>query len=102
MRLPHGGIILCVALGKQAGVAPGGSNIHGHDLLGRKAPQRIGTAGLWSGPRQAAAPERLRTHHGADHVAVHVDIAMGESCHDALRRRETFATTGSRLRFRCS
>src|SRR5690348_4528330 len=42
--------------------------------------------GLWAGPRQAVAAERLYADHRADHVAVDVDVADLEAIDDRLDR----------------
>src|ERR1019366_9373993 len=71
-----------IALARSA--RPGGRRVGGHGLLGGEAAQIVGTAGLWSGPRQAAAAEWLGAHHGADHAAVHIDVAVGEARRDVV------------------
>src|SRR5258706_10627468 len=45
-------------------------------------------AGLGTGAREAFAAEGLHADHGADHVAVDVDVADARLAHDALD--ETF------------
>ena len=63
---------------------PGRCGVNGYDLFSGKALQVVRPARFRSGTRKAAAAERLRANHGADHVAVHIDIAVGEPAHDAL------------------
>src|SRR6476659_8287753 len=43
----------------------------------------MGTACLRASSRKAAPAERLRSDDGADHVAINVDIAVGQALRDA-------------------
>ena len=58
------------------------------DALGGKARQVIGAAGLRPGARKPLAAERLHADHGADLVAVDVEIAdagvLGDVIGDAV------------------
>src|SRR6185437_4323455 len=60
---------------QQRGVAAGRRGVDGHRLLCRKTWQIMRAAGLWAGAGQAVAAERLHADHGADHVAIDVDVA---------------------------
>ena len=52
-----------------------------------EAAQIVRAAGLRAGAGQTGAAERLGADHGADHVAVDVDVAVGEPRHDLLDGR---------------
>ena len=53
--------------------------------LGREARQIVRAAGLGAGARQALAAERLHADHGADDVAVDVDVAGARALHARAR-----------------
>ena len=61
-----------------AALPPAAAVLIGHGLFGRKARQIMRPAGLGAGAGQAMAAERLHADHGADHVAVDVDVADRE------------------------
>src|ERR1700704_3967699 len=62
----------------QRGVAAGGGGVYRYRLLGREPRQIMRTRGLGARAGKAVAAERLHADHGADHVAVDVDVADGE------------------------
>src|SRR5712691_8324360 len=68
---------LLLLRGEQRSVAAGRRRVDRHDLLGSEAPQIVRAAGLRAGAGKAGAAERLGADHGADHVAVDVDVAVG-------------------------
>src|SRR5438128_950114 len=70
-----GVVIMSVAIRQQRGVAAGGSGIDGDGLFGCEPREIMRAAGLWAGARQAMSAERLYADHGADHVAVDIDVA---------------------------
>ena len=56
---------------------------------GRPAQQALQvprTAGFGSGARQALSAERLHAHHGADHVAIDIDVADARALDDFIDR----------------
>ena len=60
---------------QQRDVAARRRRVDGERLFGAEAVQVMRAAGLGAGARQALAAERLHADHGADHVAVDVDVA---------------------------
>src|SRR5438270_9709058 len=58
----------------QAGVPARGGGVDAGDALGREAGDIVRAAGLGAGSAQPLAAERLAFDHGADLVAVHVEI----------------------------
>src|SRR5689334_12492281 len=56
-------------------IPAGGGGVDRDGALGRKAEEIVRAAGLRAGAREALAAERLHAHRGADHVAVHVEVA---------------------------
>src|SRR6185436_4817207 len=67
---------------EQRRVPAGGGGVDGHHLLGDESLEIIRTASLRSGAGESGAAERLRPDHRADHVAVDIDIAIGEALRD--------------------
>src|SRR5690606_83496 len=68
--------------GEQACVATRGRRVDRDNLLSREAPQIVWPARLRSGAGEARPAERLSADDRADHVAVHIDIAVGEPVRD--------------------
>src|SRR6202165_4377627 len=60
---------------EQFGDAAHRRGIHGEGPLDRESEQVMRPAGLRAGAGEAFAAEGLHAHHGADHAAVHVDVA---------------------------
>src|SRR5262245_31071752 len=80
------GRVLFFSRRQQRGIAAGGGGIDRNHLLVGKAPQIIRAAGLGSRSGEPGTAKRLSADHGADRVAVNVDIAIGEPFDNALNR----------------
>src|ERR1700749_5075320 len=70
---PYAGMCLLTTR-HQRRVATRGRRVHRHRLLSGKTRQIMRAAGLGPGARQSVAAERLHADHGADHVAVDIDV----------------------------
>src|SRR5262245_31050673 len=81
------GLRLAVLAADQADIAAGGGKVGADHPFGGKAGQVMGTAGLGPGARQPLAAERLGADHGADLVAIDVDIAHPGPLGDVARHR---------------
>src|SRR3954463_5273564 len=66
------------ALREEARVAAGRRGVDRNYLLSGKASQIIRATSFRSGAREAAPAERLCADHRTDHIAVHIDVAVGE------------------------
>src|SRR5204862_1718980 len=60
---------------QQRGIAAGRSRIDRERPFKRKPVEIMRSAGLWTRSRQALAAEGLHTDHGADLVAIHINIS---------------------------
>ena len=77
--MPHdngfGELIVVACRGEQRGIAARGGGIGRAHPLQRKALEVIRPAGLWPGAGEALAAEGLDADHGADLIAVDIEIA---------------------------
>src|ERR1700704_1318044 len=73
-----------LAFRQQAGVSSGCRGVHRDDLLSGETSQVVRAARFRAGAGETRAAERLRADHRADHVAVDIDIAVGEPCDNLL------------------
>src|SRR5207237_3140475 len=71
-------------LQQETGVTPRRRGVHRHGLLSGKAPQVVWAARLRARAGQPGTAERLRADNRANHIAVDVDVAVGEPPHDVL------------------
>ena len=60
---------------QQRRISPSCRGVNGNGLLGAEAVQVVRAAGLGASAAQAFAAKGLHADHGADHVAVDVDVA---------------------------
>src|SRR6056297_262502 len=74
MLMATGLVVLGVRQGQQAGIAADRGGIDAQAPLGHEAVQVGRPAGFRAGPGEPAAAEGLYAHHGADDVAVHIDV----------------------------
>src|SRR5713226_8976728 len=72
---------------QQRSIAAGRGGVDRDHLLIRESLEIIRAACLGPGSGETSAAEGLRADHRPDHVAVDVDIAVGEPRDDMLDRR---------------
>src|ERR1700730_5212009 len=60
---------------QQRSIASGSRGIDRDDLLSRKSPEVVGPTRLRAGSGETGTTERLGANHGADHVAIDIDIS---------------------------
>src|SRR5271165_1829113 len=76
-----------LACRQQRGIASGGGGVDRNRLLVREPPQIVRAARLGPGAREAGAAEGLRSDDRPDHVAVDINVTVGEASDDVLHRR---------------